>query len=211
MQFIRSFVVRGCVAIIFILSLSASTRAQNIAPLSGEISANVGFNNVISGIVKDYFNNNSTGINKEYVQFGFSGGVNLSKQVAILGEFNYLPLATAANGYTGSLDAQMYGGAVRYSPISLNKFVPYVIAGGGATRLSVSDSYEGVNASISHTGSYFGFGGGVSIYAGRSWGIRPEYRWNRQNQTYDGVNYTINASTGSVAIFYQWGGRQTKK
>jgi len=191
--------------------LSAPARAQGITPLSGEISANVGFNNVISGIVKDYFNNNSTGINEEYVQFGFSGGINLSKQIAVLGEFNYLPLATAATGYTGSIDAQMYGGAVRYSPISSNRFVPYVVAGGGSTRLSVSDSYQGVKTSVSHNRNYYGFGGGVSIYAGRNWGIRPEYRWNRQIQTYNSVNYTINASTGSVAVFYQWGGRQTKK
>jgi hypothetical protein len=191
-------------ALVALLTLSTPIRSQGITPLSGEVSANVGFNNVISGIVKNYFNNNSTGINEEYVQFGFSGGINLSKQIAVLGEFNYLPLASSTAGY-GSIDAQMYGGAVRYSPISGNKVVPYVVAGGGSTRLSVSDHYDGVT--VSHNGDYFGFGGGVSIYAGRNWGIRPEYRWNRQSQTYDGVNYTINASTGSVAVFFQWGGR----
>jgi hypothetical protein len=210
MQF-KSSAVRFCLAAIFIMALSVPVRAQGIAPLSGEVSANVGFNNVITGIVKDYFNNDSTGINKEYVEFGFSGGVNVTKQVAILGEFNYLPLATAASGYTGSLDDQMYGGAVRYSPIKSNKFVPYVVVGGGLSRLSVSASAQGVTATVSHNGNYVGVGGGISIYAGRNWGIRPEYRWNRQSQTYNGVNYAINASTGTVAIFFQWGGRQTKR
>jgi hypothetical protein len=204
----RSILKCTIAALVVLLTLSSSLRAQGITPLSGEVSANVGFNNVITEIVKNYFNNNSTGINKEYVQFGFSGGINLTKHLAILGEFNYLPLATAATGYTGSVDAQLYGGAVRYSLISANKIVPYVIAGGGGTRLAVSDSYEGVTATVSKTGSNFGAGGGVSIYVGRNWGIRPEFRYIRQNQNWDNVNYNLNTYSGTVAVFYQFGGKK---
>jgi opacity protein-like surface antigen len=191
------------VSILMLVSQMMIPAHAQTTPLSGEVSANVGFNNVSTQIINTL---PTTGIplNKDYVQFGFSGGLNVTRQVAVLGEFNYLPLASVGPAY---VDAQLYGGAVRYSPINKSAIVPYVIASVGGTRVSGTDG----GYSLVKSGSNLGVGGGVSIYLNHNWGIRPEFRYIHHSLTALGNTYGLNTSTGTLAVFYQWGGRPEKK
>jgi len=194
-------------ALVVLLTLSTPLRAQVLAG-SGEVSANVGFNNLSSSVLKAY-NATTSGLNKENVQFGFGGGYNLTKYIAIGGEYEYLPMFSPMAGYTGSMNSQAYGGAARFSLMSDGKFVPYVVAGGGGTHVS----WTGANPTTAN-GNYFGVGGGVSIYLHHNFGIRGEYRWNHDSQTISELgnkSVTENVSSGAVAFFYQFGGKQSTK
>jgi len=188
--------VKNCITTLFLIALSAPTWAQEIKRLSGDISANIGFNG-LDGID-----------NKKHIEFGVAGGINLSKQAAVVVEYNYLPLGSVTySGIKESANYQLFGGALRYSPVQFDRVIPYAVAGGGYARAGATASFEGMTGSASVNGGYLSFGWGASIYCGSNWGLRPEYRWDRQNYTYYGTSYHQNESRGTISVFYQWGGK----
>ncbi|MDR3737238.1 MAG: outer membrane beta-barrel protein [Acidobacteriaceae bacterium] len=189
--------IRNCATGVFLAALSAPLLAQSITPMSGDAAANIGFNNL-------------TGIdNKKHVEFGFSGGINLNEYVAVLAEYNYLPQGSeTVSGMSVSGNYQLFGGAVRVAPVKSKRVVPYGVFGFGYARMGAAASFQGVNGSASVNGDYVSFGGGASIYCGQNWGLRPEYRWDRQMYKYYGNDYHQNESRGTIALFYQWGGKK---
>ena len=100
--------------------------------------------------------------------------------------------------------------------IQSGRVIPYVlVAGGGLSETAVGTSGGmKVTASQNGFGYYIGFGGGASIYAGPNWGIRPEFRYERQhfNSTTIGGSpiaaYSQNYILGTVSVFYQFGGKK---
>jgi len=183
-------------AIMFLLVVSAPVWAQSIIPHSTDISGNIGFS-TLDGIDGD-----------KHVNFGFSGGVNLSDRTAILGEYTYMPMgSTSAYGVSVSGKNQLLGAAYRVSFPTSSHVLPYVIVGGGYARVTASGSESGITASASMNGEYIGFGGGATVFAGHGWGLRPEVRWDRLEYSYSGERTGQSMLIATVSAFYQWGGR----
>jgi hypothetical protein len=198
----RSTLKSMCVSTIFLLlAASGVARGQGVAAGSIELAGNVGFSS-LKGADSD-----------RHVVFGGSGAYNLSQLVAIGFEYSYNPLGSLTeDGATASEHLQLYGPVARFSLAESNRVVPYVLVAVGGSSLEAVASDENVSVSAAQHGYYFGAGGGVALYAGSQWGIRPEFRYERQQfnaTTIDGdqvASYGQNEYQGSVALFYQFGG-----
>jgi hypothetical protein len=206
-EFMRVVSCRAVVTLLFVSLLSVGARAQGVAPGSFELSGNGGITN-LSGVDNK----------KGHGSFGFAGAYNLTSHLAVVGEYNYLMLGSLSEvgedeTVTASENLQMYGAAVRFSLINTRFVVPYVLAGGGGNSIRAKVSAGSENATGSESGGYGAVGGGVSFYAGHGFGIRPEFRYERQqfpSTTVDGEAVTgggQNDMRGTVALFYQFGGR----
>jgi Outer membrane protein beta-barrel domain len=209
----RSF-VRYCSAVLFVLALSISLRAQSIRPLSIDVAGNVGVGS-LAGI---YVNGQTLPLNNTlHAEYGASAGVNLTKHIAVVGEYNYLPQGSQippGSSTTVNGSYWMAGGAVRIAPFQYKRYVPYLVGGGGYIHGNITAASGGVTSTIySQGGDYVSYGAGVSIYIWHNLGIRPEFRQDRQ--VYASVNGTTqtarqNANRGTVSIFYQFGGKKPK-
>lgn len=181
----------GVLALALVCSSSAS--AQVLAH-SGDVSAHYGYG---------YGNYSTSGVGatNNHQEFGFSGGANLSPSIAILGEYNYMPMGT----YSGvSFKTQLFGGGVRVNFGDSGKVVPYALITAGGNRFTGAES----GVSVSATGAYAAFGGGASCYLGKNWGIRPEFRYERQFLSFSGITSDTSVVVGSGGIFFQFGGQQ---
>ncbi|MGA9069101.1 MAG: outer membrane beta-barrel protein [Terracidiphilus sp.] len=196
MKSIIKSVFVGLCATALLLALSNSAQAQ-VASGSGELAVNGGWNNNLGTV-------NSDGtVSKNAYSFGGSAGYNLSENIAVLGEYQYVP--------EGSFDTvtwktQFYGGALRYAYGS-SKFSPYVLIGGGGVATTLSSG----NESASVSGEYIAFGGGVSIFLGKNWGIRPEFRYNDLFSSSNGTTTTQGVPQLTGGLFFQFGGEQSSK
>ncbi len=188
--FVKNAVAGLWIAALFLLVLTASARAQVLAH-SGEVSGYGGYSHISSELP-------SIGTNHPF--FGGSYGYNVTPAITVLGEYSYIPL-----GSEGGVSAktQLFGGGARFNFLPATRFVPYAVVAFGGDRYTLS----GGGSSESANGWYAGFGGGVSCYLGKNWGVRPEFRYVRQD--YSGVG--INSFQESGAFFYQWGGTGKKK
>jgi hypothetical protein len=196
--------VRIFAAFLLGLSLTSVSRvssAQGIAAGSFEISGSGGITNL-----------NGVDSKKGHGAFGFTGMYNLTRDVAVGAEYNYLMLGSLTEGaVTENENLQMYGALARVAIFS-NRFVaPYAVLSGGGNRLHASASEGNESASASQSGGYISAGGGVSIFLGHGFGIRPEYRYERQQfaaTTIDGTPVSGGGQSdmrGTVALFYQFG------
>ena len=195
-----------CVSLIFLLAVSSPAWAQGIAAGSGEVTGNIGFSN-LKGVD-----------NGRHVSLGGSGTYNLSQLVGVGFEYNFQMMGSQTiSGITGSEHLQMYGPVARFALARSTRVVPYVLVAAGGVSDRAAVSAGNVSMSAAQKGFYFGFGGGASIYAGNNWGIRPEFRYERQhfNSTAIGTStvgsYGQNYAQGTVAIFYQFGGRRSQR
>jgi hypothetical protein len=194
-----------CASLVF-LAVSSPAWAQGIESGSIEASGNFGYARV-------------NGINSNnHFTFGPSVVYNLNQVVAVGGEYSYQNLGSETlSGVTGSGHLQTYGGVVRFSFSDSARAVPYALVGVGGTDLRAVASAGNISASAGQTGLYYAFGGGVSLFAGPRWGIRPEVRYSRQQYNATTIEGTPSAAfgqndiTATVAIFYQFGGRQSQK
>jgi hypothetical protein len=189
-------------SLLFLLAVSSAARAQGRLPGSAEVAGQVGFSSL-------------TGVdNKKHAPFGFSGTYNASDKLAIVGEYSYQSTGSlTSSGVTATEHIQLFGAASRIYLVDSRRVTPYVLFAGGLARLSASAS----GISISQNGAYYGAGGGASIYVGSNWGVRPEFRWVRQDYvatTIAGIPLRgggLNDAQGSVAVFFQFGGRHAPK
>jgi len=196
MKSIIKSVFVGLCATALLLALSNSAQAQ-VASGSGELAVNGGWNNNLGTI-------NSDGtVNKNAYSFGASAGYNLSENIAVLGEYQYVP----EGSYEGvTVKTQFYGGTIRYA-YGNSKFSPYILVSGGGVGTTASEQGE----SVSVNGSYIAFGGGVSIFLGKNWGIRPEFRYNDLFSTSGGTTTTQGVPQITGGLFFQFGGEQSSK
>jgi len=188
---------------------SSSTHSAQVADGSGEVSGTIGFNNLAASETVDGYH---------HVNFGGSIAYVISNMGSIGFEYGYQSLGSETqSGATVSGHIQSYGGVYRGSLIPSGREIPYLLVAGGGLSETAIASAGNVKVSATQNGSYFGFGGGVSVYAGPNWGIRPEFRYERQHflaTTIDG--YSVAASDqnyvmGTVSVFYRFGGRAAKK
>ena len=195
LQIARNFFVCCCFAACFLLTLPSHLQAQVLAH-SGDAGFNAGMNN--AGTLQS----NGT-IGTFAYSYGGSAGYNLSEHTAVLGEFQYIP----EGSYSGvSANNQLYGGLMRYS-FGNGKVAPYVLVGGGGSRATFATS--GVSLSVS--GGYVGFGGGASIFLGKNWGVRPEFRYNDVFYTGGGTTSSARMYQITGGVFFQFGGEQKSK
>jgi hypothetical protein len=199
-----------CIGVSFLLAFSYPLRAQGIAAGSGDISGNVGFSSL-------------TGADgNKHINFGGSAGINLSRQITILGEYTYMPMGTLTDtggigaAASGSLSYQTVGGAARFNMRASRTVVAYGVVGFGYARQSASVSLVGAGvgvfpASGSLSGDYVNLGGGASIFLGKRYGLRPEFRYERQEFYASGNSAGQNVALGTVSFFYQFGGIGKKR
>jgi hypothetical protein len=119
----------------------------------------------------------------------------------VIGEWAYGPLFSESGD---TIKAQIFGGGARFNLTPDKKLVPYGLVTFGGDRLMVTGE-------PTFTGYYFGVGGGASYYVGKHWGVRPEFRYVRTEFGVGGTGYSANTVSVTGGVFYQWGGRGTKK
>jgi hypothetical protein len=175
--------------------------AQGILAGSFELSGSGGITNL-----------NGVDNKKGHGAFGFTGLYNLDRSVAVGAEYNYLMLGSLSEGgVTENENLQMYGALARVTVFSNGFIAPYVVLSGGGNRLHATVSAGNLSDSASQLGGYFSTGGGVSIFLGHGFGVRPEFRYERQQfaaTTIDGTPVSgggQNDVRGIVALFYQFG------
>ncbi len=201
----RSTFLSSLAALIVILTLSSPLHAQ-VAAKSADVSGNIGFSNLSGDETTD---------GKKHIAFGFAGAYNLTDLAAIGFEYSYQMLGSETqNGVTASGHIQSYGPVFRGSLLKSGRVIPYALVAGGGLSETAAGSGYGITVTASQNGFYFGFGGGASIYAGHNWGIRPEFRYERQHFDATTVgNNTVAASgqnyiLGTISVFYQFGGKK---
>lgn len=185
----KTFVYSLLATIALFLGASAG-RAQVLAH-SGDVGFNAGWNN--AGTLQSDGTISSTAYS-----YGGSAGYNASENIAVLGEFQFIP----EGSYSGVTEnTQLYGGLLRYS-FGTGNVAPYLLVGGGGSRGSLGASGE----SVSVNGGYIGFGGGASIFLGKNWGIRPEVRYNDVFFSAGGTTSSARMYQVTGGIFFQFGG-----
>jgi hypothetical protein len=118
---------------------------------------------------------------------GGSIGAWTSSRTQILADVSYVPM-----GFGVKL--ANFGGALHINVAdTTSKVVPYVALAGGLGHHWV----EG----FSNNHGYFGGGAGVRVFAGKNWGVRPEFLYLRRQGDGGGDN-TYRVSFG---VFYQFG------
>jgi hypothetical protein len=150
---------------------------------------------------------------------GGSFSAEIRGRLRLFGEFDYISLgkATFSGDIAGvsvssTAKARLYdfGGGVDFSfRRGSSKAAPYLIAAAGLGHQSLSATGVGVmgtsratvDYSESANAAHFGVGGGIRLYAGRNWGIKPEFRYQRY-QSSEGNN---NALFYTVGLFFQFG------
>lgn len=154
---------------------------------------------------------------RRHTFYGGTFGYYLNPRFTLLGEYTFLPMGTSiVNGpgvtTTGKENFQIAGAALRYNFKPIHGVVPYVQLGGG--YIHNLDKYTYTNglapSDYSASGYNVDAAGGLNIHLARNWGIRPEFRWDRQN-LYPGVSQVSHENYfGSVGVFYQFGWRGKK-
>lgn len=142
---------------------------------------------------------------------GASGGINLSRHLAVIGEYTFQFMSPVSGV---SAHAQLFGCAARLS-LRGNRVVPYLLLGGGGASLTASEPFTGPSfvssISASAHGGYFAAAGGATIFIGRSWGLRPEFRYNYVSLSYSGQSTQVNSVQFDSGVFFQFGGKSSRK
>ena len=149
---------------------------------------------------------------------GGSVGAAIVDKLRVFGEFNYAPLGSAS--FAGDVEGVSvlahvsqklynFGGGVEYGFGSSTRAVPYVLGAIGIGHSALTGTGTGsmgsvrASADISESSNalYFGGGGGIRLYAGQHWGIKPEFRYQRYQQSEGGGNTFVY----TVGLFFQFG------
>ncbi len=179
---------------------AAATTQGGVAGGSVDLAGNVGWSN-LEGADNNY-----------HINYGGSGGYNISPWLTVLGEYQFLPMGSVTDTSSGTAitahaSYDLYGGAARFNFSGSKRFVPYGLVAMGGARLKGTGAAEGVSISAAINGYYVGFGGGTSVYLGRNWGVRPEVRYERQVFSVAGTASSQNAVLTSCGVFFRFGGK----
>lgn len=149
-----------------------------------------------------------------HAMVGGSAGIRVIEHLHIFGEFSLVPLASASlsdssSGVTvnahGTDRLYNFGGGVDFGFGASKRVVPYVLAavGVGHESISATATASGQSTTVSMTSNsvYLGVGGGVRLYAGNHWGVKPEFRFQR----YSASGGASNSAVFTVGLFYQFG------
>jgi hypothetical protein len=184
--------------------LVAATAWSQVAPGSGDVSGNIGYDHVGQGSnFGDQSGNSFT--------LGANGGYNPSQYLEAGGELSYFNDPQAPVGpVNANIHIINYGGFARFNLAPNSRIVPYGVFGFGGSHTTLTLTLNNASASNSQNGYYTGFGGGASIYLTPNCGVRAEFRDNYNHfSAIGGVSTNAFAMTGG--LFYQFGGHSTKK
>ena len=192
-----------------LLVCSCPARAQGVLARSGDVAGTFGWSTLTGVDGNKHFN------------YGGAAGANLSPAVTVFGEYLYLPMGSvsasdSSGAATGTGNYQQFGGGARFNFGSSKAVVPYAVAAFGYARQSatvgVTITGEGSgSASAALNGDYVAFGGGANVYFGKGLGVRPEFRYERQEFYAGGQSAGQNVALVTGSFFYQWGGEGKKK
>jgi hypothetical protein len=203
---IRVFIVAAFTFGACSLSLAQANAAKPTPVTTGtmEIAANFGHSGYSGLDSNKHFN------------FGGEYAYNFNPKLAILGEYTYLPLGktqTSSTLFSNSSKGydQIFGSGVRYSLKSWRQLRPYAVVGAGFIHRSEDFQYTSTSIHPTANGYNVDAGGGVSVYLGKDWGVRPEVRWDRFDLYQNSSHLSVNYLQVSGMVFYQFGGRGKKK
>ena len=182
---------------VFLFALTLSTQAQ-LAGNTGEVAGTFGYAHVY-GVTSD-----------NQLTFGGSGSYNFTPNVSVGFDYRYTPLGSETiGGITSSGHLQTYGAVARFSPSRPSRAVPYVLAGVGHVGETAGVALGQIKQSAGQGGFYIALGGGASLYVAPNWGIRPEFRYERQQfgSTPVFTSFGQNDWMATASIFYQFGGK----
>ena len=118
-----------------------------------------------------------------------------------------LPRNRASTNVSAAANLANIGGGIENGFGSSKRIVPYFVTAGGVGHFyakgSGSSSSGGsvtVSLPIANT-AYFAAGGGFRYYAGKHWGIKPEFRYQR----YENSLLQANTATYTAGVFWQFG------
>jgi hypothetical protein len=140
--------------------------------------------------------------------YGAAAAFRLGDNVHLFGEFSSAKLLTETiSGVTASAKVMNYGGGADYSfGSSKSKLRPYVTAGFGVGHFSASG--PGISLTINNA-LYGEVGGGVRLYLGKHWGLKPEARYQRYSSSQSSLLQATIAGSNAVAytggLFFQFG------
>ena len=149
-------------------------------------------------------------------EYGVEAGVGIGDRAHIFGEFGFSQIAsqafqTSSNGVnvSGNVSVNLanYGAGFDYGFGSSKKVIPYVVAAGGVGHFFASGAgtgSNGVSASVSipvANDGYLGVGGGLRLFIGSNWGVKPEFRFQR----YFDSGGSLNTYVYSAGIFWEFG------
>lgn len=175
-----------------LLAAFAVTSQAQVLAHSGDAAFSVGWNNAGT------FHSDGS-LSSSALSYGGSAGYNLSENISVLGEFQFIPEGSYSSV---SVNTQLYGGLMRYS-FGAGKVVPYFLVGGGGTRGSLGTS--GLTESVG--GGYLAVGGGASIFLGKNFGVRPEFRYNDVFFSAGGETASSKLWQATGGVFFQFGGQ----
>lgn len=144
--------------------------------------------------------------------FGGQAGIRFAHHFQVFGEGNLTQLlstteSTSTTTATAKAKLANYGGGFEVGLGSGRKLSPYFVTAAGVGRIYVTGSGSStsgatVNLSLPVTNmAYYGVGGGFRFYLGKNWGIKPEVRYQR----YQNSLYSANAATYAVGLFWHSG------
>jgi hypothetical protein len=149
---------------------------------------------------------------KNHPEFHVSLSYNILKQLAVGFEYALVPLDSEQQfGVKFTEHLRNFGGVGRVGLFQTHGAMPYVLISGGEISLLNKGSLGNQNESYTQSGTYFGTGGGVNLYLPHGFGVRPEFRFQRQSlRATSGNNINLSdlnrnelAVTGT--LFYSFG------
>ncbi len=118
--------------------------------------------------------------------YGGAAAARLGDKIHIFGEYSRATLLTeTVSSVTASGKLANYGGGADYSFGSLrSKVRPYVMAALGVGHFYVTG--DGISSTVTNA-LYSEVGGGVRLYLGKHWGIKPGIQYRHYNSSNSGL------------------------
>ena len=201
--FLRTVVAAG----VFAVAVSGAS-AQGLKAGSVDVAVGGGY---------AYLNTSDAGTSDGKKNHGIldaSVSYDFTKRVSLGFEYTFTPLDNETiSGVQLTERLHNYGAVARFALLPNRLVVPYAVVAGGGLSLDDKASQGSVSESVNQSGGYFGIGGGANLYLHHGFGVRPEFRYQREqlsNTTFQGVvvqGSGKNEIYATASLFYQFGGR----
>ena len=179
---------------------AAATTQGGVAGGSVDLAGNVGWSN-LEGADNNY-----------HINYGGSGGYNISPWLTVLGEYQFLPMGSVTDTSSGTAitahaSYDLYGGAARFNFSGSKRFVPYGLVAMGGARLKGQAPRKASASRPRSTVTTSALAAEHRSILGRNWGVRPEVRYERQVFSVAGTASSQNAVLTSCGVFFRFGGK----
>jgi len=198
MKFMIQSIRNGCLfAGLTLLALTAPLGAQGFASHAVDVAAGAGASSQ---------SDNHSADGNIHISYTGSASYHLTSRLASGVEYSWLPLDSEKGPNVG-VHSQLMGLASRFTVLPSWHTAPYVVLAVGYDRLSDVPTGSG---STAYNGIYGDAGLGLSVYATKHWGVRPEVRYEYQSY-FSGPLSSFGSIRGTMSVFYQFGGKDSSK